>query len=79
MLMFYTSVVSDMVSSMWELFVALFRGGERTDDDDDARFVPSPLDLSVRVAHGGGDDEAARELSTISEQAHELEERQRDH
>ena len=58
-----------MASSIGELFVALFRGGENTDDDDDARFVPSPLDLSVRVAHGGGDDEAVRELSKINEQA----------
>jgi len=79
MLMFDSSIVSDMPSSIWELFATLFGGDEKTGDDDDTRFVPSPLDLSVRAAHGGGDDEAVRELSKINEQAQELEERQRGH
>lgn len=63
--------------SIWELFVALFR---RTTEDEEAeersRFVPSPLDLSVRVTHGGQDDEIERELSKIGEQAKNLEDNQ---
>jgi hypothetical protein len=69
--------------SIWEVFQALFRRGESTDGEpseeaDDGRFVPSPLDLSVRVAHGGSDDTVVRELSEIDERAHELERTQRD-
>jgi hypothetical protein len=72
-----------MSLSIWEVFQALFRWGGSTDEEpseeaDDGRFVPSPLDLSVRVAHGGSDDTVVRELSEIDEQAHELERTQRD-
>lgn len=67
-----------MALSVWELFAALFRGGEEADEEEDRRFVPSPLDLSVRRGHGGKDDEAVRELSKIRRQAEELEESQRD-
>lgn len=67
-----------MVLSIWGVFRTLFRWGENTDDEpdeesDEGRFVPSPLDLSVRIAHGGPDDEIVRELSKIDEQARELE------
>jgi hypothetical protein len=46
-------------------------------DTDDSRFVPSPLDLSVRNAHGSGEREAAREIQRIQEQAAEFDDRQR--
>lgn len=74
-----------MPASIWELFVALFRSGEAPDDDadpaaagDDAQFVPSPLDLSVRIAHGGSDDETVRALADIQEQADDLDHHQRE-
>lgn len=64
--------------SIWELFVALFRRTTEDEEEEErSRFVPSPLDLSVRVAHGGQDGETERELSKISEQAENLEENQR--
>lgn len=67
-----------MIHGILELFLTLFgRDGEGDDGKKGYRFVPSPLDLSVRVGHGGRDDEAARELSKISEQAREIEEHQR--
>ena len=68
-----------MGRTLWEVFVNLFRDEEeRTREEDDARFVPSPLDVSVRVAHGGQDDEQVRALSEIEEQAQDIEENQRD-
>ncbi|WP_224333118.1 hypothetical protein [Haloprofundus halobius] len=69
-----------MVRSLWEAFLALVGRGDDGDDGDEAdesRFVPSPLDLSVRTAHGGRDDEVVRELSKIGEQAREIEDRHR--
>ena len=60
----------------------MFRGDGSTDEEpreeaDEGRFIPSPLDLSIRVAHGGSDDTVVRELSKIDEQARELENTQR--
>lgn len=72
---------SCMARSLWEVFRSLFRGGERgeaADEDGESSFVPSPLDVSVRVAHGGQDDEQVRELEEISEHARDIEERQQD-
>lgn len=73
-----------MALSVWEVFFALFRGGGETDTEsedgeDEGRFVPSPLDLSVRIGHGGSEDEQVRELVDISEQARKIEEEQRGH
>lgn len=72
-----------MALGVWEVFLALFRGGEETeaepDAEDEGRFVPSPLDLSVRIGHGGSEDERVRELVDISEQAREIEEERRGH
>lgn len=69
-----------MVRGVWETFLALYAraAGDAGDDEEEERrrFVPSPLDLSVRVGHGGRDDEVQRELSKISERASELEEGQ---
>jgi len=72
-----------MTLSIWEMFVALFREGEEVGEETEAeenesRFVPSPLDLSVRVGHGGTAGERLRKLTKISEQAREIEERQHD-
>ena len=69
-----------MALSLWEVFLARFSGGEEAEDesgteDDEGRFVPSPLDLSVRLGHGGSDSERVRELSSVSERARELEEK----
>lgn len=67
-----------MARSIWEVFLALFgREGKEDEEDEGRRFVPSPLDLSVRVAHGGHDDEVERELAKIDKQATELEDSQR--
>ncbi|WP_232700548.1 hypothetical protein [Halobacterium wangiae] len=71
-----------MVLSVWEVFLALFGRGEDPEDeggeeDDEGRFVPSPLDLSVRIGHGGSDSQRVRELAKLSEQAGEIEEEQR--
>lgn len=41
--------------------------------DEDADFIPSPLDRSVRYAHGGN-DEGERELAHVREHAETLEE-----
>ena len=72
-----------MSLSIWEVFQTLFRWGENTDEDpseeeNDSHFIPSPLDLSVRVAHGGSDDTVVRELSKIDERARELDNTHRD-
>ena len=67
-----------MIHGIWELFLTFLRREDPDDDEDGSRrFVPSPLDLSVRVGHGGRDDEVHRELSKISDQAREIEERRR--
>lgn len=66
-----------MTPSIWEVFRTHFRW-EHSDDGSEGktergRFVPSPLDLSVRVGHGGQDDDAVRELAAVDERARELE------
>lgn len=61
------------------MFISLFerQDNEREDEEDENnQFVPSPLDLSIRFAHGGPDNEVERELNKINEQARELEEKQ---
>lgn len=67
-----------MLHGIWNLFLALI--GRDADDQGDGehRFVPSPLDLSVRVGHGGQDDDIQRELSKIDERARDLEDPHRD-
>ena len=52
---------------------------ENTDtDSDESRFVPSPLDMSVRHAHGSTEAAVDRELQRIQQQAEEIERRRRD-
>jgi hypothetical protein len=48
---------------------------ERDADGDGGGFVPSPLDRSVRYAHGGNDD-GERALAEIRERAETIEEPQ---
>jgi len=72
-----------MSLNIWEVFQTLIRWNaeseaESSDEADEDGFVPSPLDLSVRTAHGGADDTAVRELSRIEEQAKELEQTRHD-
>lgn len=67
-----------MAPSVWEVFSRLFRGGgppdeESGDETEEGRFVPSPLDLSVRIGHGGPEDEVVRELSEVEERARDIE------
>lgn len=45
-----------------------------TEQHEDSRFRPSELDRSVRYAHGGGNEEATRELKKLQDQAADLEE-----
>ena len=47
-------------------------------NDDESRFVPSPLDMSVRHAHGSNEAAVDRELQRIQQQAEEIERRRRD-
>lgn len=67
-----------MIHSIWEAFVARFRRNVESDEGEEkSRFVPSPLDLSIREAHGGKDIEVERELSKISDQAAQIEDKER--
>ena len=68
-----------MALSVWEVFLALASGGEESEDEssengNEGRFVPFPLDLSIRIGHGGSDSQRVRELAKISKQAEEIEE-----
>jgi hypothetical protein len=76
-----------MSRSLWETFLALFartdgnangNGDGEATADGGSTFVPSPLDLSVRVGHGGSDDEVSRELSRLTDRAGELDARRDD-
>lgn len=70
-----------MTRNLWETFLSSFsRGGGDSEatEEADGRFVPSPLDLSVRSSHGGPDVEIERELHDIDERAREIEEHRRE-
>lgn len=67
--------------TLWEVFRSkLERNIETEEAEDEAStgFVPSPLDLSVRYAHGMPDAEIEREFHRINEHAREIEEKERD-
>jgi hypothetical protein len=53
--------------------------GDDEAEDEDSRFVPSELDVSVREAHGSGQAEGERELASIEAQAELLEEGEGQH
>ncbi|MEF8840869.1 MAG: hypothetical protein V5A62_04495 [Haloarculaceae archaeon] len=65
---------------MFRRILAWLRGCSGDDEPDtesgerDSRFVPSPLDRSVRYAHGGN-DELDREIADVTDRAREFEER----
>jgi hypothetical protein len=61
-----------MIGGLLARLVHRLRSDDGTESDD-ARFVPSPLDASVRYAHGGGGDEVERELDEIRDEAKRLE------
>lgn len=63
-----------MIRSLWEVFLARFGRNEEGSEGAESRFVPSPLDLSVRVAHGGHDDLVEGELAELRDRARALEE-----
>jgi hypothetical protein len=73
----------DVASGMFRRVMAWLRGRSGDEEPDaeagerDSRFVPSPLDRSVRYAHGGNDD-LDREIADVAEQAREFEDRRYD-
>lgn len=67
-----------MIHGVWEAFIARLGRRVDADEEDDSGFVPSPLDLSVRDAHGGQDITVERELSKICEQAARMEDADRE-
>jgi hypothetical protein len=67
-----------MIRWLWENVRSLFRRERGESETDENRFVPSPLDRSVRSSHGGSDAEIERELHSVSERAREIDEQRRD-
>jgi len=67
-----------MFRGLLKWFTARFRDDEETTDTEreESRFVPSALDRSVRVAHGGGNAEAEREIEQVQEKARQIERQQ---
>lgn len=67
-----------MLGEVWRRITARFASDRGEDETSDGhRFVPSPLDLSVRFAHGGSTSDVQRELADIEEQAREIERQRR--
>ena len=62
-----------MIGGLLARFVHRLRSDDDGTESDGARFVPSPLDASVRYAHGGGGDDVERELDEIRDEAKRLE------
>lgn len=72
-----------MARSVWEVFLAMFGGGSDGDEateasDEEGGFVPSPLDLSIRIGHGGSESERVRALAEIDERAREIDSERRE-
>ena len=69
-----------MFRRVLDWFTARSGGTDETDAEEKAetKFVPSPLDASVRFAHGMRSGGAERELADVEEKARLLEERRRD-
>ncbi len=59
-----------MPTTLLRRFVDRFVDADASDEsDDDDRFVPSRLDVSVRDAHGGSGGVAEREITEIQKEA----------
>lgn len=68
-----------MIRSIWEAFLGrLGRSVDTDGEESDSGFVPSPLDLSIREAHGGQDVRVEREFSKIHEQASTIDDVERE-
>jgi hypothetical protein len=71
-----------MALSISDIREILFGSGTGSDENEDAdasaddAFVPSEMDLSVRVGHGGQEDDLAREIANIQKRAEEIEGRE---
>lgn len=63
---------------MLRRLLARLLGREADDEREGSRFVPSPLDRSVRESHGSGAEESARELARTEAAARQLEEADRE-
>jgi len=70
-----------MVRSISEIYEILFGSDEESESsegtDSDGGFVPSEMDLSVRVGHGGQEDDVAREIAKVQKQVEEIEDQDR--
>jgi hypothetical protein len=58
-----------MPTTLLRRFLDRFRSDEPDEEGSEGRFVPSPLDMSVRYGHGADGSEARREIEDIQEQA----------
>lgn len=63
---------------IWAVVRSWFSRDTSTDEPKDDSHVPSPLDRSVRFAHGSPDSEIDRELRAIEERANEIENERRE-
>lgn len=79
MLMFSEYVAQAMLRGVLSRLTARFGSDEDADDDEseDTRFIPSVLDSSVRVSHGGDNIEGDREIAKIEDEAERLAEQRR--
>lgn len=68
-------VPSTVIGGLLARLVHRLRSDDAEAASDDSRFPPSPLDASVRYAHGGSGDEVERELDEIRDEAERLDER----
>lgn len=62
-----------MIRSVWEASLSRFARNDGDEDGGESTFVPSPLDVSVRSAHGGDDVEVERELRQLEGRAARIE------
>ena len=70
-----------MPTTLLARFVNRFLSGDENDEPVDSSaeslFVPSRLDHSIQLSHGGSQDEAAREIRDIQQQAADRDPRHR--
>lgn len=74
----FVVVEEDMHRRVLNWLTARFGSDDETEEEKgESQFVPSPLDISVRIAHGMS-TAAESEIGSIKEKARELEEQRRD-